>query len=297
MSRLSNALASGRFVVTAELNPPKGTDLSELLAKAQAIRGVVDAFNLTDSTGARMAMAPIAAAHLLLDQGIEPVLQITGRDRNRIALQAELLAAAALGIENIAVMSGDPPGTGDHPEAKAVFDLEAIGILKAASALMQGHDLAGNALKGAPRFHLGAVVNPGAKDLDKELQRLEEKISAGARFFQTQAIYEPEKFSAFMKRVEHYRLPFLAGIIVLKSAGMARNLNQNLPGVFIPEPLIAELEATPDRMAKGIEIAARIIREVRPLCQGVHIMAIGWERHIPTILAQAGVAPVAPASG
>lgn len=294
MSRFGDALASGRFVVTAELNPPKGTDLSEVVSKAQLLQGLVDAFNLTDSTGARMAMAPIAAAHLLLDQGCEPILQITGRDRNRIAIQAELLAAAALGIENIAVMSGDPPGTGDHPEAKAVFDLEAIGILKAASALAAGRDMAGNALKGIPRFHLGAVVNPGAKDMDKELQRLEEKISAGARFFQTQAIYEPGKFSAFMKRVEHYRLPFLAGIIVLKSAGMARNLNQNLPGVFIPEPLIAELESAPDRTAKGIEIAARIIREVRPLCQGVHIMAIGWERHIPAILAQAGVGQVAP---
>lgn len=294
MSRFGDALASGRFVVTAELNPPKGTDLSELLGKAQALRGLVDAFNLTDSTGARMAMAPIAAAHLLLDQGVEPILQITGRDRNRIAIQAELLAAAALGIENIAIMSGDPPGTGDHPEAKAVFDLEAIGILKAASALLQGRDLAGNPLKGTPRFYLGAVVNPGAKDLDKELQRLEEKIAAGARFFQTQAVYEPDKFSAFMKRVEHYRLPFLAGIILLKSASMARNLNQNLPGVSIPDALIAEMDSAPDRTAKGIDIAARIIREVRPLCQGVHIMAIGWERHIPAILAQAGLARVAP---
>ncbi|GBD11598.1 Bifunctional homocysteine S-methyltransferase/5,10-methylenetetrahydrofolate reductase [bacterium HR23] len=290
MTRFQDALASGRFVVTAELNPPKGTDLSEVLGKAQALRGVVDAFNLTDCTGARMAMAPIAVAHLLLDQGIEPILQVTGRDRNRIAIQAELLAASALGIENIAIMSGDPPGTGDHPEAKAVFDLEAIGILKAASALMQGHDLAGNPLKGTPRFHLGAVVNPGAKDLDKELRRLEEKIAAGARFFQTQAVYDPDKFSAFMKQVEHYRLPFLAGIIVLKSAGMARNLNQNLPGVLVPEHLIAELENAPDRTAKGIEISARIIREVRSLCQGVHIMAIGWERYIPAILAQAGVA-------
>ncbi|MCS7207172.1 MAG: methylenetetrahydrofolate reductase [Dehalococcoidia bacterium] len=294
MSRFRDALTAGRFVVTVELNPPKGTDLSEMLSKAQALRGMVDAFNLTDCTGARMAMAPIAPARFLLDHGLEPILQITGRDRNRIAIQAELLAAAALGIHNIAVMSGDPPGTGDHPEAKAVFDLEAIGILKAASALMEGHDLAGNPLKGAPQFHLGAVVNPGAKDLDKELQRLEEKIAAGARFFQTQAIYEPDKFSTFMKRVEHYRLPFLAGIIVLKSAAMARNLNQNLPGVFIPEPLIAELEKAPDRTAASIALAARIIRAVRPLCQGVHIMAIGWERHIPSILAQAGLAPVAP---
>jgi methylenetetrahydrofolate reductase (NADPH) len=294
MSRFQQALASGRFVVTVELTPPKGTDLSDLLGKARALWGRADAFNVTDSAGAHMTMAPIAAAHLLLDQGIEPILQVTGRDRNRIALQGEVLAAAALGIENIVVMSGDPPDTGDHPEAKAVFDLDAIGILRAITALGEGRDLAGNPLKGTPRLFPGAVVNPGAPDLDKELRRLEEKVAAGARFFQTQAVYDPERFAAFLRRVEHYRLPFLAGILVLKSAAMARRLNQSLPGVSVPDHLIAEMEGAPDRGAKGVEIAARLVREVRPLCQGVHIMALGWEHHIPAILDQAGVTPVAP---
>ena len=234
MSKFADALNSRKFVVTCEFNPPKGVDLDPLYEKAEMLRGMVDAFNITDSAGSRMTMAPIGAAHLLLDTGIEPILQVTCRDRNRLALQSELLAAHALGITNILCMSGDPPGGGDNPDAKAVFDLDAVELLCVTKSLQSGTDIAGNDLTGAPSFCAGAVVNPGARDLDKELQRMEEKIQAGAAFFQTQAVYEPGSFERFMNVAQKFNVPVLAGLIVLKSANMARNLNANLPGVFVP---------------------------------------------------------------
>ncbi|MCK5361326.1 MAG: methylenetetrahydrofolate reductase, partial [Gammaproteobacteria bacterium] len=188
MSNLEQALASEKFVVTCELNPPKGTDVAPLLEKADQLRNVVDAFNLTDSHAARMAMTPLAVAHLLVDQGLEPILQITTRDRNRIALQGDLLGADALGVHNVVFMGGDPPSNGDHPDAKPVFDVYSSAMLKAATSLQAGTDMAGNPLSGRPRFCIGAVVNPGATDLDEEIMRMAEKIDAGATFFQTQAV-------------------------------------------------------------------------------------------------------------
>ena len=289
MSRFTEALHSGRSVVTAELNPPKGVDLGPLREKAEMLNGLVDAFNITDSAGSKMSMAPIAVSHLLQDRGIDTILQITGRDRNKMALQAELLAASALGVTNILCMSGDPPGGGDHPDAKAVFDLDAVGLLRAVSSLGSGSDLAGNQLKGTPTFNAGAVANPGVEDLDKEVQRMEDKIEGGATFFQTQAVYDPGAFEKFMDKAERFKAPVLSGLIVLKSARMARNLNATLPGVFVPDHLVEELDSSEDRSQTGVEIAARIIREIRHMCSGVHIMAIGWESKIPEILAAAGI--------
>ena len=176
MNRFQSALASDRPVVTCELNPPKGTDLDALYEKASLLDSRVDAFNVTDSAGSTMTMAPIAAAHLLIDRGIEPILQITGRDRNRIAVQSELLAAAALGVRNVLCMSGDPPGAGDHPDAKAVFDMDAIAIVKAVSSLTGGADMSGAELSGKPDLNPGAVANPGADDLDKELRIVRAKV-------------------------------------------------------------------------------------------------------------------------
>ena len=289
MTSFAEALESGRFLVTAELTPPKGTDLSDLLRKAEALRGWVDAFNLTDSASAVMTMAPIGAAHAVKRLGLEPILQVTGRDRNRIALQADLLAASALGVSTVLCMSGDPPGAGDHPEAKGVFDLDVTSLLRAVVALDAGKDMMGNALKGAAPLCPGAVVNPGADDVDRELRRMEEKVASGARFFQTQAVYEPAAFRAFMARAKAFGVPVLAGFIVLKSGDMARRLNATLPGVSVPEGLVAELDGAEDRAAKSVEIAGRIIGELRDVCQGVHIMAIGWEARIPAILQAAGI--------
>ena len=289
MSKFREALDSGSFVVTCELNPPKGTDLGRVYEKTDLLNGMVAAFNITDSAGSNMTMAPIAVAHLLMDRGIEPILQITGRDRNKIALQSELLAAHALDIDNVLCMSGDPPGRGDHPDATAVSDLDAIGLLHGIKSLQAGKDIAGNDLKGAPSFYPGAVVNPGSSDLDKEVQRMEEKIDAGAVFFQTQAVYEPEAFEKFADRTQRFGVPVLAGQIVLKSGNMARNLNANLPGVHVPDEIIRQMDDAEDRSQASIEICARLIEALRPMCSGVHIMAIGWENRIPQILEGAGL--------
>ena len=289
MPMFSESLKSGKFVVTTELNPPKGTDLRTLFRDAESLNAMVDAFNLTDSPGANMAMAPIAAAHLMRDRGIEPILQVTGRDRNRIALEGEILAAAALGINNVLCMSGDPPGRGDHPDAVGVFDLKAETLLEAVSSINSGSDMYGNKLKGTPSIFAGAVANPGADDLDTELARMEEKVRMGASFFQTQAVYDASTFATFMDTARGFGVPVLAGMIVLKSARMARFLDEKLPGVSVPGRIIDEMDSATVPSEAGVEITSRLIRDVRDMCDGTHIMAIGWESRIPAILTSAGL--------
>ena len=297
MRPLSDALASNSFVITCELNPPKGVDLEPLFEKAETLRDRVDAINLTDSAGSNMTMGNIAAASLLRARGVETILQVTCRDRNRLALQGELLAAHALGISNVLCMTGDPPSGGDHPDAKPVFDLGAVSLLRAAQSLNLGADLASHELKGAPSLHAGAVVNPGAGDMDTEMRRMEEKIDAGARFFQSQAVYEPALFEQFMNRAVRSGVPIMAGIILLKSSRMAQRLNKSLPGVHVPDALIQEMEDAHDSAAKSVEMAARIIRQIRGMCSGVHIMAIGWESRIPQVLDAAGLGAADGAQG
>ncbi len=289
MSNLSDSLANNDFTLTAELNPPKGTDLRDLFDAGEALRHLVAAFNLTDSATSRMTMAPIAVAHLLKDRGIESTLQIAGRDRNRLAIQADMLAAHALGVANIVCMSGDPPSAGDHPEAKPVFDLGAEDILKAASLLASGRDFSGNSLKGGPNFYRGAVVNVAVPDLGREIARMEQKIESGAQFFQTNAVYDPSGFEAFMKRVEEFNVPILAGIIMLKSARQARYMTERIPGVVVPDHLTGELENAENLAETSIDITGGIVRNVAPMCQGVHIMAIGWEHRIPAVMEAAGM--------
>ena len=289
VSRLRTAFDGGGFVVTSELTPPKGTSLDSLLARAQALSRHVDAFNVTDSHAARMAMAPMAVSHLLLDHGVEPIMQITSRDRNRIAIQADLLGAWALGVRNIAFMGGDPPKNGDHPDAKGVFDVVSASIIRAAAGMNGGTDMAGNTLDGSPDFCIGAVVNPGAKDLDVEIERMVEKREAGAMFFQTQAVYDPGAFERFVKRVEPLGIRLLAGILPVKSPKMAAYMNEYVPGIEVPETLIRKLADSGDRAATSSEMAAQVIAEIRPMCRGVHVMAIGWEDKVPGILEAAGV--------
>ncbi len=284
MSKLSDEFTSGKFSVTCELNPPKGVNLDPLYQKAESLKGVVSAFNLTDSAGSSMAMAPIAVASLLSDRGVETILQITGRDRNKMALQSELLAASALGVTHVLCMSGDPPGVGDHPDATAVGDLDAIGLLGAVNTLGSGKDLAGNDLKGSPSLFAGAVANPGASDLKREIKRMEAKVKAGAVFFQTQAFYDPQTLENFMKEAGSFGVPILAGLIVLKSSKMAGYLNDNLPGVTVPDEIVKEMDNAEDKKAKSVEVSARIVRWARDMCDGVHIMAMGWESQVPEIL-------------
>ena len=289
VSHLRTALDGDGFVVTSELTPPKGTSLDSLLERARGLSRHVDAFNLTDSHAARMAMAPMAVSHLLIDHGMEPIMQITGRDRNRIAIQADLLGAWALGVRNIAFMGGDPPKNGDHPDARGVFDVLSADIIRAAAGMRDGTDMAGNALAGTPDFCIGAVVNPGAKDLDKEIARMVEKREAGATFFQTQAIYDPGAFERFARRVDDLDVRLLAGIIPVKSPKMAAYMNEHVPGIEVPEALVRKLADASDRAATSSEMAAAVISEIRPMCRGVHVMAIGWEDKVPGILEAAGV--------
>ena len=285
---LAELLQSGRFAITTELNPPKGTNVAPMLERAESLRGAVDAFNLTDSHTARMSMSPIAAARMLLDRGLEPILQMTCRDRNRIALQADTLAAAALGVRNIVTMTGDHPGGGDHPDAKPVFDIDSTALLRALAGLRDGKDMSGADLRGSPELFVGAVVNPGADDLDREIGRMEEKIAAGAAFFQTQAVYDAGDFERFARRVEGYGVPIIAGCIMLKSGNMARNFNANVPGISVPDAIIDRMdnaaESANARRRESANITAEIIRDIRPMCQGAHIMAIGWEALIPEVI-------------
>jgi len=238
-----------------------------------------------------MSLGSLATCHLLKEKGLDPVFQITCRDRNRLALQSDLLSAYVLGIENVLAITGDLPVLGDHPQAKPVYDLDSVQLLEVIKRLNEGYDMAGNELKGKTNFFPGAVVNPGANTraaLELQLIKMEKKIKAGARFFQTQAIYEPEVFAKFMKRVEGFKVPILAGIIPLKSVGMARFMNKNVAGVFVPEELIEKMAKAEDKTQTGIGIAADLIKELKDMCQGVHIMAIGWEKKVPAILDAAG---------
>jgi len=263
-----------------------------VFAKAQSLKGYVDAFNLTESPRARMAIAPAAVARLLLDRDIEPIVQITARDRNRIAIQADILGAAALGARNFVFMAGDPPANGDHPEAKPVFDLNSNQMLRAGHELSQGRDMAGNPLRGTPILFLGATANPGAVDLEAEAVNTRRKIDAGAQFLQTQAVYERSTLEKFLAAVKPDGVAVLAGIIPLKSAKMGAWLNGNVPGIRVPDALLQEMHSvagTDGEIARGIDIAARTIREIEKLCAGVHVMGLGWEAHIPAILQASGL--------
>ena len=288
MSRLANALQHKSFVVTSELTPPKGTDLTDLFAKATKLKDLVTAFNVTESHAARMAMDPVSVGHLLLDRGIEPIVQMTSRDKNRIAIQASMLGASALGIENLVFMGGDPPTGGDHPEAKPVFDLFASQLLQTVHILNSGRDLMGNNLNGSTNFFVGAVVNPGAPDTNIEIDNARRKIDAGAEFLQTQAVYDVQAFADFMA-LANFRIPVLAGIIPVKSVKMAQYMNTKVPGIHIPDHLIERIADAGDDKQRieeiGVDTAASTIRKLTDICQGVHVMAIGWEDKIPAILA------------
>lgn len=286
------ALDSGKFLITAEVGPIKGTETEGLLEDAELIRGKVDAINVTDLQSSVMRLGSLAVCHLLMERGIDPIFQLTCRDRNRLALQSDLLSAWVLGIRNVLALTGDHPTLGDHPEARPVFDLDSVSLLRVISRLNEGFDMRGNQLKGVPDFCAGAVVNPGADTeaaLEMQIIRMEKKIEAGARFFQTQGIFDLDLFERFMKRIEGFKMPVLGGVILLKSAGMARFMNKNVAGVFVPEPLIKEMEETKDKVKTSGKLAAKLIKGLKDICQGVHIMAIGWEKRIPMVMEEAGL--------
>lgn len=290
---LKNALESGKFTITAEVGPPKGTDIKEMLHHAEVLKGKIDAVNVTDNQSAVMRICSIAICKLLLDMGLDPVLQMTCRDRNRIGLQSDLLGASVLGIRNVLCMTGDHPNAGDHKEAKPVYDIESAQLLRVVDSLNNGKDMMGNELKGATDFFQGAVVTPEANPLEPQLIKFEKKVKAGAKFFQTQAIYDIDKFKEFMKSARRFPVKILAGIVLLKSAGMANYMNKFVPGIRVPLELIDELKAAgkDGALDAGINIAARHIRQLKEekVCDGVHIMAIGAEDKVPLIMERAGL--------
>lgn len=279
-----------KFLVTSEIGPPKGIETSAVLEDAELLRGRVDAINVTDLQSSVMRLGSLTVCSLLKQRGLEPIYQLTCRDRNRLALQSDLLSAAAVGIENVLLLTGDHPSLGDHPQAKPVFDLDSVQLLQVAKKLGEGLDMQGNKLEGQPpKFCLGAVVNPGADPLEPQLLKMEKKIEAGAEFFQTQAVYDIKVFENFLSRTRHLKTTILAGIVLLKSAGMARYMNKNVAGVFVPDNLIKEMEEAKDKVAKSIEIAAKLIQELKPMCGGVHIMPIGWDKVVLRVLDACGL--------
>ena len=279
-----------KFLVTSEIGPPKGIETKKILDEAELIRGRVDAINVTDLQSSVMRLGSLAVCSLLKQNGLEPIFQLTCRDRNRLALQSDLLSAAALGIENALILTGDHPILGDHPDAKPVFDLDSTQLLQVANGLMAGVDMRGNKLEGAaPKFCLGAVVNPGADPIEPQIIKMEKKIEAGAQFFQTQAVYDLKTFEIFLSKTKHLKTTIMAGIVLLKSAGMARFMNKNVAGVSVPENLIKEMEEAKDKVATSVEIARRLINDLKPFVQGIHIMPIGWDRFVPRVLDASGL--------
>jgi len=284
---LREKIKQGKFIVTSEIGPPKGTDIKEVLEDAELIKGRVDAINVTDLQSSVMRVGSLAICCLLKERGHEPVYQMTCRDRNRLALESDMLSASVLGIENLLLLTGDYTTLGDHPQAKAVFDIDAVQLVGVAKSLMAGKDMVGNDLKGRPNFCIGAVVNPGADPLEPEIIKMEKKIAAGAEFFQTQAVYDIAQFKKFLDSIKHLKTTIIAGIVLLKSAGMARYMNKNVSGVFVPDNLIEEMDKAEKKGKKSVEIAARLIKELKPLVNGIHIMPIGWDKKVPNVLSSA----------
>jgi methylenetetrahydrofolate reductase (NADPH) len=289
---LQSKLESGKFVITCEVGPLKGTDIHEVEENAELLKGKVDAANVTDQQSSVMRLGSMVTSHILIQKGLEPIYQMVCRDRNRIALQSDLLSAWVLGIKNVLSITGDLPQLGDHPEAKAVYDLDSVTLLQTITKLNNGTDINGNELQGKPSFFPGAVVKVESDteaSMELQIAKLERKVAAGARFIQTQAVYDAGSFAKFMKRVEKFNVPILVGVIPLKSAGMAKYMNKSVAGVFVPDDLIQKMTDATDKAATGIQICADLIKELKPLCQGVHIMAIGWEKRVPEIIQAAGL--------
>ncbi len=292
-SKFKSRLDSGKFVITSEIGPPKGTNVEKMLHHIDILKDRVDAINVTDHQSSVMRFPSIGGCLAIEERGGEPILQMTCRDRNRMALQAELLFAYTRGVRNVLCLTGDAVPVGDHKEAKGVFDLDSVQLLRAIRTMESGKDLGGNDLDGAVEFCAGAIVTPEANPIEPQLIKFEKKIEAGAEFLQTQAVYDLDKFARFMQFARRFPVKVLAGIVLLSSARMAKYMTDNVPGIFVPQHLIDELANAPKGTAlnKGMEIAGRMIAALKKeaICDGVHIMAIGKEEVVPDILTAAGI--------
>jgi len=287
-SLFEEKLCSDKFLVTTEIGPPKGADTSEMVHHIDLLKDMVDAINVTDNQSSVMRYPSLGGCLFIKERGGEPIFQMTCRDRNRLALEADLLLAYSRGIANVLCLTGDCVDVGDHKEAKPVFDLDSIQLLEMIKTLESGIDMGGNDLKGAPKFCMGASVHPEADFIEPQLIKFDKKVTAGAQFFQTQGIFDLGSLKRFMQYASQFNVKILAGIIVMASAGMARYMNNNVPGIIVPQAIMDEL-ATAEKgkgLLKGVEIAARFIKTIKEenLCHGVHIMAVGNEGIVPDIL-------------
>ena len=298
MSLLKTVLEQGKFAITAEMAPPKGCDFSEQLEVAQVLKGKVHGVNVTDMQSACLKASSLGLCIHLKNAGIEPILQITGRDRSRMAILGDVLSAASFGIDTILALTGDHPVVGDCAQSKPVYDLDSVGILNMLSKMEQtGCDCGGNPLSATPKLFKGACVTPVYEPMILQIHKLKQKVDAGAKYIQTQGIFDTESLKRFLDAVDRAGIdvPIMAGIIPLKSAGMAKFMNANVPGIAVPQEQIDLLSSARERGVRaselGIDLAAKLIADIKVenLCQGVHIMAIGAERNVPVILEKAGI--------
>ena len=304
MSILQEKLAAGQFAITAEMAPPKGCDFTEQLEVAELLKGKVDAVNVTDMQSACLKASSLGLCIKLQQAGIDAIVQITGRDRNRMAIMGDVLSASAFGIHTVLALTGDHPTVGDCKQAKPVYDLDSVGILKMLTEMEQSStDCGGNALSSTPKLFKGAVVTPVYDPLPLQISKLKKKVAAGAQFIQTQGIFDMDSLKHFMQQVRAagITVPIMAGIIPLKTAGMAKFMNANVPGIQVPDWMIQRLEAAAAEgkekgvkglpMQAGIDMAAEFIAQIKAenVCEGVHIMAIGAEQNVPEILKRAGI--------
>jgi len=297
-SNLEKVLSAGHFAVTAEAGPPKGTSAEVVKKKAEQLKNACDAVNITDNQTAIVRMCSLAGCAIIKQAGVEPVMQMVCRDRNRIAIQSDILGAISLGIHNVLCLSGDHPRFGNHPTARAVFDLDSIQLIQVLKNMrdnkkfINGEDISGE----VPLF-IGAAENPFADPFEYRVNRLAKKIKAGANFIQTQAIYDIAKFKKWMEMVCDRGLDtqthILGGIIPLRSAGMARYMRDNVPGVSVPEEIVSRMEGAKSGKTEGMNIAIELIQQLKeiPGVHGVHIMAVGWEEIVPEIVQKAGLMP------
>jgi len=295
MAKYRDACNSGKFVVSGEIGPPKGTDADGMIHDIDLLKDMVDGLNVTDNQSAVMRLGSMAVSHEIVSRGGDAIYQMTCRDRNRLALQNDLLSAHFLGLRNVLCLTGDHVSVGDHKDAKEVYDFESVQLIQCVKKLNEGFDWAGNELGGGTDFYIGAVVTPESDPLEPQKLKFEKKVEAGAQFFQTQAVYDMDNFERFMDYARGVTqgkdVKIMAGLVVLTSVGMAKYMNKFVPGVFVPDNLIEEMASVSkeDAMQKGMEICARHIKllKEKDVCDGVHIMAIGKEEIVPDILKMA----------
>lgn len=290
--KLTELFQKGEFVFTGEVGPIKGCcrvnggPPPSFVQEAASLKDYVHAVNVADNQSALMRLGPLAASLLLKQQGVEPIFQMTCRDRNRIALQSDLLSACTLGIDNVLCLTGDHIRLGDHTQAKAVFDVDSVQLLKIAKGLNAGRDMVGNPLSAPTNLALGAVVNPGFEPLELQVLKMEKKIEQGAQFFQTQAVFEPAIFESFVRRAEGLGVPIMYGLLIVKSPQMAQYINKNISGITVPKWLVRELESVPpDGLKEKVaEITLKLAQEMAPMVQGIHFMPLGWSDIVPPVV-------------